>query len=245
MATEPRILTSGLLAQAENVRRMVFRLVFVLLGATLVAYPFAKYLLHFLQQPLGAKLVIYAPLEGFLGYVKVSIAAGFLLTSPLLLYEVKRFLQHVCRMSRPVALAGTVAAGGLFLVGVTFSYMAVLPVTFGFLLSYGGENISAGISVSRYLSMTLGLATACGAMFELPLVVLILHRLGLISIAFLTQNRRYAILCAALATAILTPTPDAFTMTLLLVPLLTLYEGSILLLRLIERRAAEQAADIR
>ena len=64
--------------------------------------------------------------------MKVSIAAGFLLTSPLLLYEVKRFLQHVCRMSRSVALASTVATGGLFLVGVTFSYMAVLPVTLDF-----------------------------------------------------------------------------------------------------------------
>jgi sec-independent protein translocase protein TatC len=146
-------------------------------------------------------------------------------------------------MRPPVALSGTIAAGGLFLLGVTFCYVAILPVTLGFLLSFGGENIAAGISVSRYLSLTLGLSATCGAIFELPLVVVILHRLGLISIAFLTQNRRYAVLIAAVTTAIITPTPDAFTMTMLLVPLLGLYEGSILLLRLIERRAAARGDD--
>jgi sec-independent protein translocase protein TatC len=77
-------------------------------------------------------------------------------------------------------------------------------------------------------------------MFELPLVVLILHRLGLISIAFLTQNRRYAILIAAVLTAIITPTPDAFTMSMMLGPMLVLYEVSILLMRIAERRAASR-----
>lgn len=235
--SEPSILTSGLLAQVEHVRRTIFRLVITLLLASLAAYPFAEYLLHVVKQPLGVQLVIYAPLEGFLGHIKVAIAAGFLLTSPLLLYEVKRFLQRVCGLPPSQAIWGTVATGGMFLVGVGFCYLAILPVTLRFLLSYGGDTIAAGISVSKYLSLTLGLAAICGVMFELPLVVLVLHRLGLISIAFLTANRRYAVLLAAIVTAILTPTPDAFTMSMLLVPLLALYEGSILILRLVERRA--------
>ncbi len=80
MAAEPSILTTGLLSRVEHVRRTFFRLVIVTLLATLAAYPFAETLLHLVQKPLGAVLVIYAPLEGFLGYIKVSIAAGFLLT---------------------------------------------------------------------------------------------------------------------------------------------------------------------
>jgi sec-independent protein translocase protein TatC len=240
MTTEPSILTTGLLSHVENVRRTIFRLVLVLILASLAAYPFAEYLLHFVKQPLGAKLVIYAPLEGFLGYIKVSIAAGFLLTSPLLLYEVRRFLQYVCGMRPAAALGGTVATGGLFLLGVAFCYVVILPVTLRFLLSYGGNTITPGISVSKYLALTLGLAAACGAMFELPLVTFVLHRLDLISIAFMTNNRRYAILLAAVATAILTPTPDAFTMTLLLVPILALYEISILVLRVAERRQVRE-----
>ncbi|MGQ4807607.1 Sec-independent protein translocase protein TatC [Candidatus Entotheonellaceae bacterium PAL068K] len=236
MAIEPSILTTGLLSRVDNVRRTFFRLLFVLVLATLAAYPFGGYLLHFIKQPLKATLIMYAPLEGFLGHIKVAIAAGFLITSPLLLYEIKRFLQAVCRMHPRAALTGTLTVGGLFLTGVSFCYLVILPITLRFLLSYGGETLSAGISVSKYLSLTLGLAAACGGMFELPVVTFVLHRLGLISIAFLVQNRRYAVLLAAVATAILTPTPDAFTMTMLLVPLLSLYEISILVLRLAERR---------
>ena len=243
MAAEPNILTDGLFAHIETVRRTVFRLAIVLVLGTLAAYPFAEHLLHWVKQPLGAKLVIYAPLEGFLGHIKVSIATGVLLISPLLLYDIKRLLQTVCRLPARTALAATGTTAGLFLVGVSFCYFVILPVTLNFLLSYGGDNIAPGISVSKYLSLTLGLSLACGVIFELPLVTTLLHRMGLVSIAFLAGNRRYAVLLSAVATAILTPTPDAYTMTLLLVPLLGLYEISILVLRFIEYREAQRNPD--
>ena len=178
-----------------------------------------------------------------MGYIKVSVATGVLIISPLIFYEIKRFLETVCRMPHKMAVGGTVASGGLFLLGVVFCYAVMMPVTLGFLLSYGGDTIAAGISVSKYLALALTLAAVCGIMFELPLVTLVLHRLGLISIAFLTENRRYAILIAAVATAILTPTPDAFTMTLLLVPLLALYEVSIIVLRVVERHQSHDHDD--
>src|SRR6266705_2572769 len=120
--------------------------------------------------------------------------------------------------------------------GARFCYVVILPVTLRFLLSFGGENIEAGISVSRYLSMSLGLSAACGITFELPLVTLILHHLGLLSVSFLTEHRRYAVLLGAIFTAIITPTPDAFTMSTLLLPMLALYEISIVLMRIAERR---------
>ncbi|GIX49631.1 MAG: hypothetical protein KatS3mg131_3842 [Candidatus Tectimicrobiota bacterium] len=235
---EPSLLTTGLLGHVERLRRTLGRLVLVLLGSTLLAYPFAPRLLHLLKQPLGATLVMYAPLEGFLAYITVSLAAGFLLTSPLLLYEVHRFLRGVCGLPPRAALGGTAAAGGLFLLGVAFCYGVILPVTLRFLLGYGGGRIAPGISVRKYLSLVLGLAAACGALFELPLLALVLQRLGLLSAAFLARHRRYAVLLGAIATAILTPTPDAFTMSILLVPVLGLYEVSILVLRWAERRAA-------
>jgi sec-independent protein translocase protein TatC len=181
MATEPTILTTGLLSHVENLRRILFRLVMVFLLTSLAAYPFAQHLLHFVKQPLAATLVMYAPLEGFLGYVKVSLATGFVLTAPLLLYEVKRFLQVVCRLRPRQALLGTVATAGLFLLGVSFCYVVILPVTLNFLLSYGGDNIAAGIAVSKYLSLTLGLAAICGAIFELPLVTLVLYWLDVLA----------------------------------------------------------------
>ncbi len=236
MIDEPSILTTGLFGQMEAIRRRVFRLVITLLATTVLAYPFAEHLLHFIKQPLGAPLIIYAPLEGFLGHLKVSLAAGIILTAPLMLYELKRFLQVVCRFPARQALIGTGVAAGLFAVGVSFCYLVILPVTLRFLLGYGGDNIASGISVSKYLSLTLGLAAACGFIFELPLVAKVLHRLDLVSIAFLANNRRYAILLSAVFTAILTPTPDAYTMSMLLVPLIGLYEVSIVVLRIAEYR---------
>ncbi|ETW92625.1 MAG: hypothetical protein ETSY1_42830 [Candidatus Entotheonella factor] len=243
MATEPSILTTGLFGQVEVIRRRVFRLALTILAMTIAAYPFAAYLLSFIKQPLPGPLTIYAPLEGFLGYLKVSLAAGIILTSPLMLYELKRFLQTVCRLPARSAWVGTGVAAGLFGAGVSFCYLVILPVTLRFLLGYGGDNIASGISVSKYLSLTLGLAAACGVMFELPLVARILHRLGLVSIAFLTDNRRYAILISAIVTAILTPTPDAYTLSMLLVPLIGLYEISIIVLRIVEYRQPQHEED--
>ena len=237
MSTEPSLLTTGLFGQLETVRRTVFRMVLVFIGASLAAYPFAAHTLHFVKQPLPAKLVIYAPLEGFLGHIKVSLATGFLLATPFILYEIKRLLQVICRIQPRTANLGVGASAGSFLLGIAFCYGIILPVTLNFLLSYGGDNIAPGISVSKYLSLTLGLSAACGVIFQLPLVALLLHRLDFISIDFLTGNRRYAVIFAAVFTAILTPTPDAYTMSLLLVPLLGLYEVSIFLLRIVERRA--------
>jgi sec-independent protein translocase protein TatC len=236
MASEPHVLTSGLFERLQRIRTAVLRLGLLWLGSSLLAFPFASHLLHFLVRPLGTKLVIYAPMEGLLGHVAVSCAAGFVLTAPFLLYTVNRMLRAL-GLAPTTALYGTVATGGLFQLGVSFCYGIILPVTLRFLLSFGGENIAAGISVSRYLSMTLGLSSICGVLFQLPLIVLLLHHLGLISRDFLTSNRRYAILLSAVLTAILTPTPDAFTMSALLLPLLALYEVSILLVRWAEHRA--------
>lgn len=236
MDTEPRLLTAGLFGSLEQVRRSVLRLALVFAVASALAYPLAPRLLHFLTRPLGSPLIMYAPLEGLMGYLTVSMTTSLCLLAPMLLYEVNRLLRTMCRLSPRVALGSTVAAGSLFALGAGFCYAVVLPFTLRFLLGFGGDNVEAGISVSRYLSMTLGMAAACGVIFELPLVALLLHHLGLLSVPFLTEHRRYAVLLGAVFTAIITPTPDAFTMGTLLLPLLGLYEISIVLMRLIERR---------
>lgn len=238
MATEPHILTSDLFASLEQVRRSVLRLAIVFAVASAVAYPLAPYLLHLLVRPLGSPLVMYAPLEGLMGYVTVSMTASACLAAPLLLYELYRLLGAVSGLPPRLVLWSTVAAASLFVIGALFCYFVILPVTLRFLLGFGGDHIEAGISVSRYLSMTLGLSAACGLTFELPLVTLILHYMGLLSVAFLTEHRRYAVLLGAVFTAIITPTPDALTMSTLFLPLLALYEISIVLMRLTERRRA-------
>lgn len=241
MATEPRLLTSDFFGSLEQLRRSLLRLAMVFAVTSALAYPLAPRLLHILTRPLGSPLVMYAPLEGLMGYVTVSMTTSLCLLAPMLLYEVHRLLRAACGLSRRLALTSTMAAGGLFALGAGFCYAVVLPFTLRFLLSFGGTDVAAGISVSRYLAMTLGMAAACGVIFELPLVALMLHRLGLLSVAFLTAHRRYAVLLGAIFTAIITPTPDAFTMGALLLPLLGLYEISIALMRIADRRQQTRA----
>ena len=268
MATEPRLLTADLFDLLEQVRRSVMRLLIVFAIATAVAYPLAPHLLHILTRPLGAPpmpylvgpeamdaatilarpldapLIMYAPLEGFMGYVTVAMTTSICLLAPMLLYELNRLLRTVGGLSPRITRTSTIAAGGLFVLGAVFCYAVILPRTLSFLLGFGGENIEAGISVSRYLSMTLGLSAAFGITFELPLVTLILQHLGLLSVSFLARHRRYAVLLGAIFAAIITPTPDAFTMSTLLLPLLGLYEISIVLMRLAERRQRNRVSRV-
>src|SRR5262245_8105708 len=108
METEPRLLTADLFDILEQVRRSVLRLAIVFAVATAVAYPLAPHLLHFLARPLGAPLIMYAPLEGFMGYVTISMTTSVCLLAPLLLYEVNRLLRAVGGLSRRLALWSTV-----------------------------------------------------------------------------------------------------------------------------------------
>ncbi len=110
MTMGPRLITSDFLAALELVRRSVLRLLIVFAVASAVAYPLAPHLLHLLTRPLGAPLVMYAPLEGFMGYVTVSMTTSICLLAPLLLYEVNRLLRSVCGLPPRVALGTTTAA---------------------------------------------------------------------------------------------------------------------------------------
>src|SRR5687768_5625382 len=123
MATEPRLLTAHFFTYSAQVRRAVLRLVLVFVGSSALACPFAPQLLNFLVRPLGSKLVMYAPMEGLLGYVTIALTTGSIITAPFLLYELYRFLRAAGHFSRPAALASVLSAGGLFLLGASFCYL--------------------------------------------------------------------------------------------------------------------------
>src|SRR5262249_23565885 len=129
MATEPRLLTSDLFVSLEQVRRSLLRLAMVFAVASALAYPAAPYLLHRLVRPLWTSLIMYAPLEGLMGYLTVSMTTSLCLLTPLLLYEINRLLRAVGGLSRRIALGSTVAAGSLFAMGAGFCYVVILPVT--------------------------------------------------------------------------------------------------------------------
>lgn len=220
--------------QAEALRAPLIRILIYLIISTLVCTLIWQRIFALLHRPLGRPLAIFFITEAFMAAIKTSLAGGIVLSSPLIFFEIlngcRRFALFVSK-KRLILL--TAVATLLFLSGVVLCYVVVLPAGVGFLMGYGGPALEPMISLDRYLSLILGLLLAFGLIFELPLVMVVLGRLGVIDARTLSAHRKYAILAIAIASAILTPTPDAYNMMLMLVPLMLLYEISILAVRLL------------
>jgi len=134
-----------------------------------------------------------------------------------------------------------VSAVFLFYLGCVFCYYVVLPNGIGFLLSYQGGPLKAMISTNRFVHFCITFIFGFGASFELPMILLVLGKLGIVNSRTLARTRRYAVLIIAVAAAAITPTPDVYNMSLLGVPLYILYEIGILLLKIGERSAGKRA----
>jgi sec-independent protein translocase protein TatC len=185
---------------------------------------------------IGKELVIIGVAEGFLVQLKLACIGGIILASPVVLWQVMGFtLPALYSHERKLFLLSFFVALFLFITGVIFGYLFVIE--FGlrtFLLGFAQE-FTAMISASRYLSFFISFLLPFGLVFEIPLVVYLLTRLGLITADLLRRKRGYAILGILIVAAILTP-PDVLSQIMLTIPMLLLYEISILLAVLVERK---------
>jgi sec-independent protein translocase protein TatC len=218
--------------------RIVRSLVALLIGLV-IAFPFSERLTDFLARPvtkLGYKLVFTAPAEAFWVQMKVALIAGLFIAAPGILWQVWAFIApglhaHERKYAAPFIIIGSL----MFLAGGAFSLFVVTPYAIAFLLSYARESLQPMITLENHIDFLLKFTLAFGAVFELPLIITLLSRMGIVSVKMLTKNRKYAILGAFIAGAILTPTPDAFNQTLMAGPLIILYEIGIICARVFGR----------
>jgi len=192
-----------------------------------ISYGFSQQLLLLLQRPMPTRLVFIAPTEAFFVNLKVAFYAGLFLSVPLLLFQVWKFVapglyEHERRYSFPFLIISTI----LFLLGAIFAYVVILPIALHFLISQGGELWQPNITLSNYLSFCMRLILAAGLVFEFPVLMYFLAKVGVVTPEFLVKNRKYAVLVAFVIAAILTP-PDVFSQVMLAVPLCLLFEVSI------------------
>lgn len=164
------------------------------------------------------------------------MVAGVLLASPVIFHQIWRFIapglyQHEKKLLLPFSLTSTFC----FLGGAAFGYFVVFPPAFRFLISYSSEFLEPMPAVSEYFSLALRLLLAFGLIFELPVFMVFLAKLGMVNAAFLAKNRKYAFLIAFIIAAIATPTPDVVNQLLMAGPLLVLYEISIAAVRVFAR----------
>ncbi|MCK8603648.1 twin-arginine translocase subunit TatC [Desulfoferrobacter suflitae] len=219
-----------------ELRRKLIICVCAIAAGVLIAYCFKERLFAVLMKPMIAalphggfeKLLYTAPHEAFMTYLKVSLIAGTALAMPLILFELWTLVApSLCRHERicgfPLLLFSTL----FYVAGSLFAYFLVFPQAFKFFTSFSSDHLAPMISIREYLSFSARFLLAFGIIFELPIFIFFLTKLGLIDAKFMRKQRRYAILLIFIVAAVLTPTPDAFTQTLMAGPLLLLYEISI------------------
>ncbi len=226
-AEEARMPITGHLEELR--KRILVSLVAVGLGFA-VSMTLTTPILKWLQRPLGEDVYFFSPTEAFWTHMKVAFFSGLFLASPVVLYEGWRFIAPgLYRRERRYALLFVLLSLFFLMLGLLFCAFIALPFAMQFLISFGTERgIKPLISIGMYIDFTLKFYLAFGLIFQLPLALTLLARMGFLTASFLARHRKYAFLINAVAAAILTPTSDIFNMMLMLIPLTVLYELGIL-----------------
>lgn len=210
----------------EEFRNRLVKAVIFFIGAGCLCYLYVDRVLEFLLKPVG-QLYFLSPTEAFETHIFVTIFGGFLLSLPFIFFQFWQFVSTALTSPERRYLSIFIPLSVfLFILGSAFAYFVVLPFSLTFLLSFSSPLIKPMITVGRYIHFVGTLVLAFGVIFEFPLVMLFLIKIGLATPEFLIQQRRYAIVIIFILSAILTP-PDWVSQLFMALPLLLLYEVSI------------------
>jgi sec-independent protein translocase protein TatC len=227
--------------QALNrLRKGFLQIIGVIILSGIILFPISKELLGYLcQKTLETDLVAFTIPEAFFSLLKLTLYTSLFSSIPAIFYYVWKAFSPLFR-SKGLKSGSTVLITAilLFYLGAFFCFFVTLPFGVQFLLGYQSAHIKPMISAGRYVSFCTLFIFGFGLTFELPLILALLSYLRVVKAAFLTRNRRYAILLIAIAAAVITPTPDVFNMTLMGGPLYILFEIGVILVKIIERKRA-------
>ena len=207
-------------------KRLIICLVVVAIAA-LACYNYVDDIIALLSGPAG-KLYFMNPSEVFFTYMEIALYAGILFTLPVLLYEVWAFVAPALwPEERRAVLVILPTAVILFYVGLVFAYYLVIPAAVTFFMGFATQTLQPMFSLESYLSFILALTLPFGFIFELPLIVVFLAKIGLVTGDFLKGKRKILIVIAFIFAAVVSPTTGIFTQTMIAVPLIVLYEISL------------------
>lgn len=239
----------GSMSLVEHLGELRFRLTRSAYGIFIgmcVCWGFSEKLFDMVRKPIepylpNGGLVFTAPIDKFMAHIKLAFVAGMFLSAPIWLYQLWKFISPALyKNERKTALSFVFFGTLQFALGLCFSYFIVLPMAFKFLMNFGGSVDKPMITIDHYLGFFTQTAIVFGLAFEMPVIISFLGMVGLVSQKFLKEKRRYAVVAIAGVSAIVAP-PDALSMILLLVPLWFLYEVSIIVVGLFEKKRIQES----
>jgi sec-independent protein translocase protein TatC len=208
---------------------------------TALSFVFTTQIIKFLLLPSGVdRLLALSPTESFTTYFRVALSAGIALAMPVILYEIYAYIDPALYPNerRFVRIIGLPVLG-LFVAGMAFCYFVLLPRAIPFLINFGGDVIDNQLRAADYLSFVTTFILGMGLVFEVPVIIWALVRVGVVQRSWLAKQRRYVFLLAFVIGAIITPTPDPFNQTLVAIPMYLLWELGLFLARFgVKPRAA-------
>ena len=218
----------------EELRDRLIKSAIAVTVTTLLSFIFAKQFLQLLIAPMGeTPPVSSTPTTNIVVFTKVALISGVALAMPVLVYQLISFIAPgLTRQEKRYLYLIVPGATLSFVAGIAFAYFVMLPTAIPFLKGFLGDIVQPNWFVDKYISFITSLLFWVGLSFETPLLIFFLAKLGIVTPAVLSRNRKYAVLVIAVLAAVITPTPDPFNMILVMGPLILLYEIGILLAKL-------------
>ena len=229
-----------------ELRTRLIRVSIALVAGIIIAFVFRNQIFDFLIAPAPDDIsLIYTELTGMLSTtMKVSLAAAFVLAMPVLVYHLIMFVSPaLTRREKKYVYLALPWITIMFLGGVAFAYFILVPPATKFMLTFMSDVARPEIRIENYVSIVTRLLVAVGLVFEMPVIITFLARLGVVKPEWLSKKRRWAIVMSFIAAAIITPTFDPINQTLVAAPLIVLYELSIWLAKLAYKKRAEAGKD--
>lgn len=238
-----------------ELRSRLFKSALAVVGGMIVGFAFREPVLRLLRKPYcdlpnelrdglntgECQLIVLKVMDSFVISLKAAAIVAVVLAAPIVCFQIWRFITPGLRpIERKYAIPFLVITQLLFAGGAAFSYV-LIPRALEFLLGFAGEGITPVLSANEYLTFMLRTMMAFGIAFEFPVVLVMMSLMGVIESASMRKYRRHALFGTFAAAAVITPTQDPLTMTMMAAPLVLFYEVSIIAARLIERRRAQSA----
>jgi sec-independent protein translocase protein TatC len=217
------------LEHLEELRVRLIHSIVALLVGFLACWNFRDQIFDFLTQPLrqaypGIKFITTGPSEALILNMKMAFFVGIFVAAPYVLYQVWAFIAPGLYPHEKVYAVPFIVAGSLFFIGgACFGHFYLFPLTFRFLGEFAGDDMTYMPKVDEYYSFYSWFLLGLGLVFQLPVVIFVLSRIGLVTPRFLIRNFKFAVLAAFVVSAIITPTPDIVTQSLLALPMIGLY----------------------